>query len=209
MALVKICGIKSAEDAMVAMQAGAHWIGMVFFEKSPRHLTFEQAGTIRNSMKKSPKLVALVVDADDQNLEAITAGIRPDFIQCHGNETPERVAKIKARFNTPIIKAIGVSSPREVQGAEDYDGIADMILFDSAPAPSSLPGGRGQAFDWGLMKNYQGKTPWMLAGGLTPDNVAEAIRISGAEAVDVSSGVEDAVGHKNHQAIRDFVSAAR
>jgi phosphoribosylanthranilate isomerase len=214
MTLVKICGIQNADDAHAAAMAGAHWVGMVFFPKSPRHLSLEAAANIHREMQAIlPALplvqVALVVDADDAELDAITAAIKPDAIQCHGNESPERIAAIKARYNTVIIKALRVQSEDSLKTAEAYDGLADMMLFDSAPVAASLPGGTGDVFDWRLMKTYQGKTPWILAGGLTPANVAEAISISGAMAVDVSSGVESAPGKKDHQAIQDFISAAR
>ena len=213
MVRVKICGIRNADDYIASHRAGADWVGLVFFPKSPRNLTLDQAAKIRASADKltgikTPLLVALVVDASDELLDGITSAVRPDLIQCHGNESPERIAKIKSKYAAAVMKAIRVKSEESLIDAAAYDGIADMLLFDSAPIDASLPGGTGHAFDWGMMDAYIGTSPWMLAGGLTPDNVADAIRISGAMAVDVSSGVEKTPGQKDHAAIQHFVSAA-
>ena len=211
MADVKICGIKTQADLIAVHHAGARWAGFVFFEKSPRHLTLDDARSLRDHLDAfmaPPVPVALVVDADDASLDAIVAAVRPGLIQCHGKESPERVQMIKTRYNVNVMKAIRVAHAETLKLAEAYDGFADMMLFDSAPTGAILPGGTGHRFDWSLMQAYEGKTPWMLAGGLTPDNVAEAIRISGAKSVDVSSGVDESPGNKDHAAIHRFVSAA-
>lgn len=213
MARVKICGIQNADDYIASHRAGADWVGLVFFPKSPRHLTLEQAAEIRATADaiagiKTPLLVALVVDASDDQLDGITSAMRPDLIQCHGNESPARIAEIKSRYGIAVMKAIRVKSEESLMDATAYDGIADILLFDSAPIDATLPGGTGHAFDWGMMSAYLGTSPWMLAGGLTPANVADAIRISGTMAVDVSSGVEKTPGQKDHAAIQHFVSAA-
>jgi len=209
MADVKICGIRTPDDLAVASAAGARWIGMVFFEKSPRHLTLEQAALLRDSaMGKAAARVALVVDADDAALDAIMAAAAPQMLQCHGGETPERLAEIKSRHGVDVMKAIRVADSTSLDAALAYDDVADWMLFDSAPADAELPGGTGHRFDWALMQHWQGSKPWMLAGGLTAANVTEAVTISGAKAVDVSSNVEKSPGIKDHNAIQDFVSAA-
>ncbi len=213
MARVKICGIRTPDDLHAVQLAGADWTGLVFASPSPRHLSLNEAAAIRDAADainkvKAPLLVALVVDAVDAMLDGIAAAMRPDVIQCHGNESPARLAAIKSRYGCAVMKAIRVQSAESIIDAKKYDGIADILLFDSASQDAALPGGTGRSFDWGLMKAYHGKTPWMLAGGLTPENVAEAIRISGANAVDVSSGVESVRGQKDHPAIRRFISTA-
>ena len=216
MADVKICGIKTIEDLAAVSTAGARWVGFVFYPKSPRHLSVEDARRLRQAVEDiedktatRPLIVALTVDADDAQLQDIVDAARPDFIQCHGQETPERISAIKSRFGVSVMKAIRVKNADTLSSARAYDGHADMMLFDSAPVDADLPGGTGHAFDWGLMAAWQGTTPWMLAGGLTPENVAQAITISGANAVDVSSGVETAPGNKDHAAIHRFVSAVQ
>jgi len=211
MARTKICGIQTPEDLNCVAWAGGSWAGMVFFEKSPRHISYETARILRAQTRQidnPPQLVALVVNADLARLETIVEFAQPDMIQCHGSETPDDIAFIHERFGIPVMKAFRVEGPRTLIDARAYDGAADMMLFDSAPLDADLPGGTGHRFDWGLMRHYTGTTPWMLAGGLTPETVADAIRISGAEAVDVSSGTERAPGIKDHAAIQRFVSAA-
>ena len=211
MADVKICGISTIDDLIAVHAAGARWTGFVFFPKSPRHLEDEQARLLRDhldAMTKPPLPVALVVDADDDALDRIVRLTRPHMIQCHGQESPARLSEIKTRYDVKVMKAIRVANAETLKSAEIYDGIADMMLFDSAPTGASLPGGTGHRFDWALMQSYEGKTPWMLAGGLNADNVAEAIQVSGADAVDVSSGVEESPGNKDHEAIHRFVSAS-
>ena len=209
MADVKICGIRTRDDLAAASAAGARWVGMVFFEKSPRHLSLDQAALLRDaSTGNTATRVALVVDADDAALDAIMAAAAPQMLQCHGQETPERLAEIKSRHGVDVMKAIRVADSTSLDAALAYDDIVDWMLFDSAPTDAELPGGTGHRFDWALMQQWQGRKPWMLAGGLTAANVAEAVSISGAKAVDVSSNVEKSPGIKDHNAIQDFVSAA-
>lgn len=212
MADVKICGIRTYDDLSAVHQAGARWVGFVFFQKSPRHLAFDEARALRthlDALSNPPLPVALTVDADDALLDLVVEAAQPTMIQCHGKETPARVLAIKDKYSVNVMKAIRVAHVEALKVAEEYDGVADMILFDSAPDSTGLPGGTGQRFDWRLMQSYEGKTPWMLAGGLTPENVAEAILTSGAKAVDVSSGVDKSPGQKDFDAIHRFVSAAR
>jgi len=209
---VKICGIRSVDDLRAVADAGATWTGFVFFPKSPRHLSIDDAAALRSVAQRlpsAPKIVSLTVDADDETLDEIMTQVQPDLIQCHGEEDPNRITAIKSRFARPVIKAIRVHDQQSLISAEAFDGHADMMLFDSAPMDAVLPGGTGHAFDWSLMRQWRGATPWMLAGGLTPENVAQAIAKSGATAVDVSSGVEDAPGIKDPAAIQRFVLAAQ
>lgn len=207
--LVKICGLSTPETLHAAIDAGADFAGFVFFEKSPRHLDLETADKLGPIAQGRIRKVALTVDADDAALDAIVAALAPDDLQLHGAETPARVAEVKARFGLPIIKAIGVATSADVEAAGAYEGVADIILFDAKPAPGAMvPGGAGVSFDWDLLRDVAIKA-WMLSGGLDPDNVAEAIRRSGARAVDVSSGVESARGVKDVGKIAAFVKAAR
>ena len=207
---VKICGINSAAAAEAALRAGADFGGLVFFARSPRNLTLEQGETLAERMRGRLQRVALVVDENDENLAAIAMRVKPDFFQLHGKESPQRVAAIRARFAIPIIKALSVAEPGDLSRAEDYAGVADLYLFDAAPAAeASRPGGLGAAFDWRMLKDRPFTRPWFLAGGLTPDNVGQAVAISGAAMVDVSSGVESAPGLKSESRIADFVAAAK
>ena len=208
----KICGLGSVADLLAATEVGARWGGFVFYPPSPRHISFAAAKTIAEAAAKAkPSIdrVALVVDADDRWLAEVCASIRPSMLQCHGNETPARLEEIKTLTGLPVMKAIAVATAEDVVAAAAYEGAADMLLFDSAPrAETPLPGGRGERFDWSLVAGYRGSKPWLLAGGLVPSNVARAIAISGAQAVDVSSGVETSPGKKDHLAMRRFVAAA-
>ena len=208
---VKICGLSTPETLDAAIAAGADLVGFVFFPKSPRNVTLEQAATLAARARGKARIVTLVVDADDALLEAIAAEVRPDLIQAHGSETPERIAQIAQLTAKPVIKAIRVKDDADIAAAADYSTVASLILYD-AKAPetlgNALPGGNGHAFDWGLLEG--GKRPaFMLAGGLTPENVAEAIRVTGAPVVDVSSGVESAPGIKDIGLIRKFIEAAK
>ena len=207
--IVKICGLSSPETLLAAIAAGADMAGFVFFEKSPRHIDLETARTLGLLAKGRISKVALTVDADDAALADIVEALAPDYLQLHGSETPARVAQVKARFGLPVIKAAGVAAPGDVEAARAYEGVADVILFDAKPAPNaSVPGGAGVAFDWNLLRGVTAKD-WMLSGGLDPDNVAEAMRVSGARAVDVSSGVERERGVKDASKIAAFVKTAR
>lgn len=208
---VKICGLSTPDSVEAAVAAGADLIGLVFFPKSPRNVTLEQAAQLAALARGKAKIVALVVDADDRLLADIAGHVRPDFIQAHGSETPERVAEIERLTGKPVIKAIRVRDAGDIAAAAAFSTVASLILYD-AKAPetlgSALPGGNGHAFDWGLLEG-ESRPAFMLAGGLTPENVAEAIRVTGAPMVDVSSGVESAPGLKDEALIRKFIEAAK
>ena len=208
----KICGLASFADVLAADQAGARWGGFVFYPASPRHLDLATASTLASQADKAGlgiEKVALVVDADDGTIGEICRALNPDWLQCHGNETPDRVAAIKALTGLPVIKSIAIAQATDTKQAAAYEASADMLLFDSAPSQNQLPGGRGEGFNWGWLAGFDSPRPWLLAGGLTADNVAEAIGVTGAEAVDVSSGVESRPGVKNHAAIQKFMMAAQ
>ncbi|MBN9545911.1 MAG: phosphoribosylanthranilate isomerase [Alphaproteobacteria bacterium] len=207
---VKICGINSAAAADAVLRAGADFGGLVFFAKSPRNLDLEQGAMLAERMRGRLKLAALVVDDSDAQLAAIAERVKPDFFQLHGKETPERTARIRSRFGIPVIKAIAVSEADDLAKASAYDDAAEMILFDAVPAAgTSRPGGHGAAFDWRILSGRSFARPWFLAGGLNPENVARAIAVSGANMVDVSSGVESAPGVKSSDRIAAFVVAAK
>ncbi|HWC62708.1 MAG TPA: phosphoribosylanthranilate isomerase [Rhizomicrobium sp.] len=206
---VKICGINSAEAAEAVLRMGADFGGLVFFEKSPRHLGLEAGRTLAERMRGRLKLVALVVDADNDRLSRIAEEVRPDFFQLHGRETPARAAEIRTRFQISLIKALPAGEPSDLGRARDYE-MAEMLLFDAPVAEdASRPGGHGMAFDWQMLKGASIGKPWFLAGGLNPQNVGRAIETSGARMVDVSSGVESAPGVKSGALISDFIAAAR
>ena len=208
---VKICGLRRARDVAAAARAGARYVGFVFFPKSPRAVTPDEAAALAAEVPVGVAKVALVVDPDDALLDEITAAVPLDMIQLHGHETPARVAEIKARYGLPVMKAIGIATAADLPGIDLYAPVADQLLIDAKPAEGAdLPGGNGLAFDWRLLAGRKYWTvPWMLAGGLTPDNVAEAIRLTGARQVDVSSGVEAAPGEKDAARVADFVAAAQ
>ncbi len=211
MADCKICGLASLADLQIANKVGARWGGFVFYPASPRHMTLETAKQIADEADQSGlaiQRVGLVVDADDDALDAIFSALRPAMIQCHGKETPDRISAIKSRYHTPVMKALRIANVVDIENALRYDGVADWMLFDSAPRDAILPGGTGHAFDWSLTRAYHGTTPWMLAGGLHKGNIADAIAISGAKHLDVSSGVESQPGVKDHAAMAAFVLAA-
>jgi phosphoribosylanthranilate isomerase len=208
----KICGLSDKESVNVAIADGASYLGFVFFEGSPRCVTPELAKRLSGgAAARGIKTVAVVVDPDDAALEALFAAFRPDFVQLHGAEPPGRVLQIRARTGASIIKAVRVADARDVtEGLSAFDGTADHILFDAAPAKGArLPGGNGAAFDWGLLADIRPERPWFLAGGLDPWNVAEALQLTRAPLVDVSSGVERGPGIKNPALISAFLSAAK
>jgi len=206
----KICGLKTPADVEAAAQAGAGYIGLVFFPRSPRHLDIALARDLALLAPVGLAKVALVVDADDATLQAITDAVPLDLLQLHGRESPARVAEVKARFGLPVMKAVGVAEASDLAAIADYEAVADQILVDAkAPKGAVLPGGNGLAFDWRLIAGRVWHRPWMLAGGLTPENVAEAVRLTGARQVDVSSGVEAAPGVKEAARIAAFVAAAQ
>jgi phosphoribosylanthranilate isomerase len=209
-AIIKICGLATAPTLDAAIDAGADVAGFVFFEKSPRHLSIEQAHALAQRARGRAQIAVLTVDASDETLRAIIAAVAPDHLQLHGRETPARVADLKRTFGLPTIKAIGISGANDLAAAPDYAEIADRLLFDAkAPKDARLPGGNGVPFDWRLLAGIDLQRPWLLSGGLDPDNVAEAIAITGARGVDVSSGVESAPGVKDIGRIRAFIGAAR
>ena len=207
---VKICGLREPAHVAVAAEAGAAYIGLVFFEKSPRHVSIAEARNLALEVPPGVAKVALVVNASDEDLGAILDRVPLDMLQLHGRETPARVAEIRARFGLPVMKALGVAEASDLAVLPDYEAVADQILLDAkAPKGAALPGGNGLAFDWRLVAGQVFEKPWMLAGGLTPDNVAEAIARTGARQVDVSSGVESAPGVKDPALIRAFIAAAQ
>lgn len=206
---VKICGLRRPEDVTAVAQSGARYAGFVFFPKSPRHLSAEAARALALDVPVGVGKVALTVNADDAFLDALVAQVPLDILQLHGAESPERVAELKTRHGLPVMKALGISSAADLRQIEAYAPVADMLLIDAKPPKDAeLPGGNGLAFDWTLIAGRHWPCPWMLAGGLTPDNVAEAIARTGARQVDVSSGVESAPGLKNPALISAFVSNA-
>lgn len=209
---VKICGLSTPEMIHVAVDAGATHIGFMFYERSPRNVTIAQAADLRTLLPETVLAVAVMVNPDDALLDEVAAQVKPDLLQLHGSETPERVADIKARTGLPVMKVISVADAADVAAADIYEKVADLLLFDAKPPKSmanALPGGNAVSFDWSLIADADPKLPWMLSGGLTPDNVADALAKTGARMVDVSSGVEDAPGQKNEALIRAFVKAAQ
>lgn len=207
---VKICGISTPGALRAAAEGGADLVGFVFFPASPRALTPAQAGALSASLEGGPKRVGLFVDPDDALIEAVLAATPLDILQLHGGETPERVAEIRARFGRPVMKAIGIATEADLAQIDDFSGVADRLLLDAKPPPEATrPGGNAEAFEWRLARLKAIPVPWLLAGGLTPANVAEAIRIAGAPGVDVSSGVERSKGVKDEGLIRDFIRAVR
>jgi phosphoribosylanthranilate isomerase len=209
MARVKICGIKTADAMQAALLARADLVGLVFFPPSPRNVAIDDAVPIADYARGFAAIVALTVDADDALLGEIVARVNPDMFQLHGNETPARAREIREKFGKPVMKAIKVETIADAAAALTYKDAADLILFDTKPPTGAdRPGGHGAAFDWRILDDVRGHIPFMLAGGLTADNVADAVAATGATVVDVSSGVESAPGVKSPDLIRRFVAAA-
>jgi len=207
---VKICGLRTVADVAAVAAAGAAYAGFVFFPKSPRHLTTDQARLLALAAPPGLAKVALTVNADNDTLDAILEAVPLDMLQLHGNESPERVSEVRARYGLPVMKAIGVADESDLATLTDYSLAADQILIDAKPPKhGDLPGGNGLSFDWRLLVGRKWLRPWMLAGGLTVDNVAEAIRLTGARQVDLSSGVESAPGVKDAAKITAFVKATQ
>jgi phosphoribosylanthranilate isomerase len=207
---VKICGLRSPEALDSAIEAGADMVGFVFFPPSPRHVDGALARNLGARVAGRALKVALSVNADDDFLAASIAALQPDLLQLHGRETPQRIAAVKARFGLPVMKAIAVETVADLACVPACAAVADRLIFDArAPREASRPGGLGRPFDWRLLKNLDPCVPFMLSGGLNRDNVAEAIDITGARGVDVSSGVERAPGEKDPDLIRGFIQAAR
>jgi phosphoribosylanthranilate isomerase len=206
---VKICGVRTREIVDVAVDAGADYVGLVFFPRSPRHLEIEAAQPLAEAAFGRIATVAVTVDPDDAALDRILTMVRPNLLQLHGSETPDRVASIRGRAGIPIVKAIGVASADDVAKGADYRGVADLILFDAkANADSNLPGGQGRTFDWTILSRLAAERPFALSGGLDPDNVREALAMTGASMVDVSSGVELA-NEKDEYLVRRFIQVAK
>lgn len=207
---VKICGLRTQADVAAVAAAGAAYAGFVFFPKSPRHLTIAAARDLALAAPVGLAKVALTVDADDAALDAIVEAVPLDMLQLHGHESPDRVAEVRARYGLPVMKAVGVADEGDLAAIFDYSTVADQLLIDAKPPRNAtLPGGNGLAFDWRLVAQRRWLRPWMLAGGLTPENVAEAVRLTNARQVDVSSGVESSPGVKDAARIAGFVAAAQ
>ena len=208
--LVKICGLSTPETLDVALDAGADMVGFVFFPASPRHVALADMPRLAKQVSSRALKVALTVDADDASLEAIVAALKPDMLQLHGHETPERVSAVRQRFGLPVMKALPIATAADLAGIPAYAAVADRLLFDAKPPKDATrPGGLGMPFDWRLLERLETPVPLMLSGGLDAGNVAEALRITRAPGVDVSSGVERAPGEKDPEKIRAFIRAAR
>jgi phosphoribosylanthranilate isomerase len=208
--LVKICGLRTPDALDVALEAGADLVGFVFFPPSPRHVGYDVARALGAQVRGRALKVALSVDADDDALAAGIEVLAPDLLQLHGRESPERVTAVRARFGLPVMKALAISKRADLAAIRRYAGVADRIIFDArAPREATRPGGLGRSFDWRLLESLDVGVPFMLSGGLDARNVADALRITAAPGVDVSSGVERAPGDKDPDRIRAFIRAAR
>ena len=208
--LVKICGLSTRETLDVALQAGADMVGFVFFPPSPRHLALETARELGRHARGRAVKVALTVDADDAAFGNIIDALQPDILQLHGKETTARLRDIKQKFGLPVMKALAVETSADLAPLPGYAAVADRILFDArAPKGATRPGGLGATFDWHVLENLELKLPFMVSGGLNADNVAEAVRLTRAGGVDVSSGVERTPGVKDPEMIQNFIRAAR
>lgn len=207
---VKICGLSTPESVAAAVDSGADYVGFVFFPPSPRCVTPARAGSLIAGVPEGVVAVALTVDADDDALAAILAEAKVGMLQLHGRESPERVARVRARFRLPVMKAVPIAAPEDVAAARAWDGVADRLLFDARPPKgATLPGGNARVFDWTLLAGHAWRSPWMLAGGLDVDNIAAAVAVTHAPAIDVSSGVEDAPGIKSEAKIRALIARAK
>ena len=218
---VKICGISSLADYQICRSAGARWVGMVYYPGSPRHLDSAALAGLADQIDQlddddsdgdsggGPQRVLLSVDESEASLRQLIAAARPDYLQLHGTESVAFASAMKAEFNLPIIKMIPIATAADLANCAAWDGIADWLIFDAKTDPGTQPGGTGHSFDWQILSHYSGHTPWMLAGGLTAGTVADAVRISGARAVDVSSGVESARGKKDENKIHAFIQASQ
>ncbi|WP_084861086.1 phosphoribosylanthranilate isomerase [Salibaculum halophilum] len=208
---VKICGLRSAADIGAAVSSGARYLGFNFFDPSPRSVTPDVARALALDVPPGVAKVALVVDASDVALDALVETVPVDMLQLHGRESPARVAEVRARYGLPVMKCLGIAGPGDLEAIDRYSDVADQLLLDAKPPEgAALPGGNGLAFDWRLLAGRGSwDRPWMLAGGLTPENVGEAVRRTGATQVDVASGVESAPGVKDAGRMAAFCAAAR
>lgn len=210
MTLAKICGLKTAPAVDAALEGGAAFIGFIFFPGSPRDINPAEAAVLARPARGRARTVAVVVDPDDAQIDRLGATLAPDLIQLHGRETPSRVAEIRRRTAAGVIKVISVAGPEDLRAARDYEDLADHLMFDARTPPgAALPGGMGARFDWTILAGTRHARPWILAGGLDPWNVGEAVRLSGAPLVDVSSGVERGAGLKDPALIGAFLEAVR
>jgi phosphoribosylanthranilate isomerase len=208
--LIKICGLSTPETVLAALDNRAHLVGFIFFPKSPRHVSVAQAANLRALAKGQAMAVAVTVDASDEQLDEIVAGMRPDVLQLHGHETPERVHEVKARFGLPVIKALSISDAKDLEAVAAYVGVANKLLLDAkAPKGSLLPGGNGVTFDWNLLAALDPNLDYMLSGGLNAANVGQALKLTHAPGIDISSGVESAPGVKDVGLINEFFVAVR
>lgn len=205
---VKICGLRDLSAIDAAVNAGAAYVGFVFFPASPRHVDWLKAADLMAAVRPGVCKVGLVVDPDEATLAQLDA-VPLDMLQLHGKETPERVLAIRSRLGLPVMKAVGIATAEDLGKLDDYEAVADQILCDAKPARGPLPGGTGLSFDWRLIAGRRWCKPWMLAGGLSPENVAEAVAMTGASQLDVSSGVEDEPGIKSPAKIEAFLTAAK
>lgn len=208
--LIKICGLRTPEALDAALDERADFVGFVFFAPSPRHVSFDTARDLGARVQRRSRKVALTVDADDATHAAIVEALRPDLLQLHGHETPERVVALKAQFGLPVMKAVPVETAADLKAVPAYAAVADWVLFDArAPRDATRPGGLGKPFDWTLLKGLDPGLPFMLSGGLEPGNVGQALEVTRASAVDVSSGVESGPGIKDPARITAFIRAVR
>lgn len=206
---VKICGLRTSADVAAVAAAGGQYVGFVFFAKSPRNITLEEAAKLAVDVPLGIAKVGLVVDPTDAFLDELLSIVPLDMIQLHGSETPARVTEVKALTGLPVMKAVGIAGPDDLAKLDAYSAVADQLLVDTKPPKDAAhPGGLGQTFDWSLIKGRRWPVPWMLAGGLTVENITEAIATTGAKQVDLSSGVESAPGVKDHAKIAEFCRAA-
>lgn len=207
---VKICGLNTPDSVEACMAAGATMVGFNFFPKSPRYVRINEAASLASAVPEGLLRFGVLVNPDNELLSQILAHVPLDVVQLHGDEPPDRVAEIRARFDKPVMKVIKVAEADDLAQVKPYADIIDRLMFDTKPPKdATLPGGNAKAFDWTILQGFRFEKPWLLAGGLTADNVATAIRLTGAPGVDTASGVEDAPGRKNSQKIRQFVAAAR
>ncbi len=207
MTKVKICGLSEPTTLTAAIEAGADFIGLVFYPPSPRHIEIEVAKYLSSFIPNNVQIVGLFVNPSDEELTQTLNDVPLTMIQLHGDESPERISEVKEKFTLPVMKALPISSPEDLNAISAYDEVADWLLFDAKG--EELPGGNGTAFDWNILKGYEGTKPWMLAGGITPDNISEALNILSPDTLDVSSGVESAKGVKDADKIRSFISTAK
>lgn len=208
--LIKICGLRTPEALAAAQEAGADLVGFVFFPPSPRHVGFEAARALAGQVRAGVRKVAVTVDANDDLIKQCIAALNPDLLQLHGREPPERVAVIRSRFGLPVMKALPITERADLSSIHQYAKVADLLMFDArAPREATRPGGLGRTFDWRLLEGLDLAVPFVVSGGLDADNVAEALHVTRADGLDVSSGVEHAPGEKDADKIRAFIRAAR